>query len=42
MKGTVDMDALATADLWDGVGLGTSQKCEVATLEARAEKVLKR
>ncbi|CAL1157456.1 unnamed protein product [Cladocopium goreaui] len=34
MKGKVDMDALATADLWDGVGLGTSQKCEVATLEA--------
>ena len=40
MKGTVDMNALATADLWDGVGLGTSQKGEVATLEAQAEKVL--
>eukprot|EP00435_Cladocopium_sp_Y103_P040422 s442_g11.t1 len=34
MEGRVDMDALATADLWNGVGLGTSQKCEVATLEA--------
>ena len=42
MQGKVDMDALATADLWDGVGLGTSQKCEVATLEAQVEKVLKR
>ena len=41
MKGRVDMDALATDDLWDGVGLGTSQKCEVATLEAQVEKVLK-
>jgi hypothetical protein len=42
MDGRVDMDLLATADLWNGVGLGTSQKCEVATLEAHAEKVLKR
>ena len=42
MQGKVDMDALATADLWDGVGLGTSQKCEVATLETQVEKVLKR
>ena len=42
MQGKVDMDALATADLWNGVGLGTSQKCEVATLEAQVEKVLKR
>ena len=37
MEGRVDMDALATDDLWDGVGLGTSQKCEVATLEAQTE-----
>eukprot|EP00435_Cladocopium_sp_Y103_P015219 s5223_g3.t1 len=42
MEGRVDMDALATADLWNGVGLGTSQKCEVATLEAQAEKVVNR
>lgn len=38
-QGIEAMDKLATADLWNGIGLGTSQKCEVATLEARAAQI---
>ena len=34
-KGCVSMKDLPTSNLWDGVGCGGSQKCEIATLEAR-------
>ena len=33
-KGFVPMKDLRTANLWDGVGCGGSQKCEIATLKA--------
>ncbi|CAE7280700.1 unnamed protein product, partial [Symbiodinium pilosum] len=32
-KGFVPMKDLRTANLWDGVGCGGSQKCEIATLK---------
>ncbi|CAE7762850.1 unnamed protein product, partial [Symbiodinium pilosum] len=32
--GKVSMDELCHTNLWDGVGLGGSQKCEVATADA--------
>eukprot|EP00438_Fugacium_kawagutii_P014244 Skav219453 [mRNA] locus=scaffold2583:43551:44129:+ [translate_table: standard] len=38
-QGIEPMDKLATADLWNGIGLGTSQKCEVAMLEAPAAQI---
>lgn len=34
-EGTVSMGELPKADLWDGIGCGGSQKCEIATLKAR-------
>ncbi|CAK9118472.1 unnamed protein product [Durusdinium trenchii] len=37
-EGTVSMGELPKADLWDGIGCGGSQKCEIATLKARGYK----
>ena len=37
-KGKVDWDLLSTEDLWNGVGCGTSQKGEIATLDAEGWK----
>ena len=35
LEGRENMEDLCRADLWNRIGLGTSQKCEVATLEAQ-------
>ncbi|CAJ1407420.1 unnamed protein product [Effrenium voratum] len=37
-QGKVEMEHLNTADLWDGVGCGTSQKGEIATLDEMRKK----
>eukprot|EP00913_Durusdinium_trenchii_P027510 g25800.t1 len=37
-KGKVEWEALATSDLWDGIGLGGSQKSEVAFLDRMRQK----
>lgn len=34
-KGLVPMKDLPTSNLWDGIGCGGSQKCEIATLKAK-------
>ena len=34
----VEWEALATSDLWDGIGLGGSQKSEVAFLDRMRQK----
>lgn len=33
-EGKLTMSELSTGNLWDGLGCGGSQKCEIATVEA--------